>query len=283
MLPVLGAQVVAGSTLLLRPRAPWVGHSLVGGRHSDPGPHQAAGEASSSSTDQLPDDTGHSSQQQKEYEASSGAVRLPGTDNQPDDRDDITSSRQAEASNHPSEEAAQGTHLRAAPLGRSLAGVLQKGGPNLLRIPKLLMTDTAKAVAQNRLTIQSVQQAWSTSTMKPTTTARIITQAIEALAQPVPVQERDPSDAGWGATVYRVTGGRAPKEILAAALRWTPAERQLHVTTKEALGHLSGAPPPGYQCNHPSVRFNTDSMGLAEQQRQADYQRSSSPGNNLPR
>ena len=134
------------------------------------------------------------------------------------------------------------------------------------------MTDTAKAVAQNRLTIQSVQQAWSTSTMKPTTTARIITQAIEALAQPVPVQERDPSDAGWGATVYRVTGGRAPKEILAAALRWTPAERQLHVTTKEALGHLSGAPPPGYQCNHPSVRFNTDSMGLAEQQQQADYQ-----------
>ena len=110
-----------------------------------------------------------------------------------------------------------------------LAGVhldLQKGVQNLLGIPKLLMTNTAKAVAQNRLTIKSVQQAWSTSMRKPTTTAGIISQAIEALTHPVPAQARphdgpryiteaDASDAGWGATVYRVTGARAPKDILA--------------------------------------------------------------------
>ena len=140
------------------------------------------------------------------------------------------------------------------------------------------MMDTSKAVAQNRLTIKSVRQAWLTSTRKRTTTAGIISQAIEALAHPVPVQARphdgpryimetDASDAGWGATVYRVMGARAPKQILGGDVR----------------GHLSSAPPPRYQRDHPLVRFNTDSMGPAERQRQADYQCSGSPGNNLPR
>ena len=135
-----------------------------------------------------------------------------------------------------------------------LAGVLldlQKGVQNLLGIPKLLMADTATAVAQNRLTIKSVQQAWSMSTGKPMTMAGIIAQAIEALAHPVPVQARphsgpryimetDTRDASWGATVCRVTGARAAKEILAAALSWTPAERQLRITTKEALAATYG-------------------------------------------
>ena len=160
-------------------------------------------------------------------------------------------------------------HLRAAPLGAigQVLPDLQKGVQNLLGIPKLLMMDTSKAVAQNRLTIKSVRQAWLTSTRKRTTTAGIISQAIEALAHPVPVQARphdgpryimetDASDAAWGATVYRVTGARAPKEILAAALHWMPAGRQLHITTKEALVATYGltptrsAQPPFGQIQH---------------------------------
>ena len=135
-----------------------------------------------------------------------------------------------------------------------LAGALldlQKGVQNLLGIPKLLMTDTAKAVAHNQLTIKSVQRAWSTLTHKPTTTAGIISQVIEALAHRVPVRasphdgpryimETDANDARWRATMYRVTEARAPKDILAAALRWTPAERQLHITMEEALAATYG-------------------------------------------
>ena len=98
---------------------------------------------------------------------------------------------------------------------------------------------------------KSVQQAWSTSASKPTTTADIISQAIEALSHPVLVQARphsgpqytmevDASDAGWGATVYRVTSVSPPKEILSAALRWSPAEQRLHITSREALAATYG-------------------------------------------
>ena len=68
---------------------------------------------------------------EKSMKRSSGAVRLPWTDNQPDNRDDITSTKQAEAGTHSGEETIEGTHLCAAPLGTIGRGPLgpPEGGP----------------------------------------------------------------------------------------------------------------------------------------------------------
>jgi len=137
-----------------------------------------------------------------------------------------------------------------------LVGVLLDLKPpraqSLLGLLKLLMKETAHVVKSNRASAKSLQKAWSTSGRKRPSANGVINEAIKALkglisarARPQPgpayVLETDASDAGWGASVYRLSPtGRRGREIHAAALRWTPEERQLHITAREALAASYG-------------------------------------------
>ena len=77
------------------------------------------------------------------------------------------------------------------------------------------MKETAHVVKANRVSAKSLQQAWSASGPKRPSANGVINKAIKALKGLIPVRARpqpgptymlesDASDAGWGASVYRL-------------------------------------------------------------------------------
>lgn len=129
-----------------------------------------------------------------------------------------------------------------------MAGVLldiEKGNAHLHGLPRQLMKAAGLATHQNksRDPEASTYQLWNRR-VKITHNCRQTLRDIEfALRQPVPkvlrppipdkkfVIRSDASDVGWGGHLVNAEG----REIGAIARTWTPAERMLHITAREAM------------------------------------------------
>ena len=134
------------------------------------------------------------------------------------------------------------------------------GVQNLLGLPKLLMSCSARLVKHNLPRAKdNLQKAWPISGPKPKGTGYWLQQPLEALQALVPVRlpprnsahlslEEDASNLGWGETLLQVLPGKALIELASAALRWTAPERRLHNTASEALAAEKGVgfPPPPF-------------------------------------
>ena len=117
-----------------------------------------------------------------------------------------------------------------------------KSNSSLHGLPAQLMKHAAKGVHQNKaLHGWNRHRCWNTPVPKPNELQQLLHAILSAVEEPVPVPFRpsnveaftltsDASNEGWGGTLQA-----SGKEIASCAQKWSPQERIVHITSKEAL------------------------------------------------